>query len=81
LKEEDMGAVDSDEALISRSEAARLLGVSPATLTRLMARGAIEFYKNGWRTQFDLKQIRDYKDSVRTRRGVQAEDDEKASAA
>jgi excisionase family DNA binding protein len=75
-----MGAIGSEEALISRSEAARLLGVSPATLTRLMARGAIEFYKNGWRTQFDLKQIREYKDSVRTRRGLQSEDDEIASA-
>lgn len=76
-----MSVVNSDEALISRSEAARLLGISPATLSRLMASGAIEYYKTGWRTQFDLGQIRAYKQSVRTRRGVNTEEGEQASAA
>jgi excisionase family DNA binding protein len=76
-----MSVVNSEEALLSRSDAARLLGVSPATLSRLMANGAIEYYKTGWRTQFDLGQIRAYKESVRTRRGTHAKEDEQASAA
>ncbi len=76
-----MSGVESEEALLSRSETARLLGVSPATLSRLMASGAIEFYKTGWRTQFDLGQIRAYKESVRTRRGAHATEDEQPSAA
>lgn len=76
-----MSGVESEEALLSRSETARLLGISPATLSRLIASGAIEFYKNGWRTQFDLKQIRAYKDSVRTRRGARASENKPTSEA
>jgi excisionase family DNA binding protein len=75
-----MSAVISEEALLSRSEAAQLLGVSPATLSRLMASGAIEYYKTGWRTQFDLGQIRAYKESVRTRRGASTKEDGQALA-
>jgi excisionase family DNA binding protein len=51
--------------LLTRKQTARQLGISDATLSRLMAAGAISFYKVGWRTLFDEAQIEAYLASVR----------------
>lgn len=51
--------------LLTRKQVARRLGISDATLSRLMAAGVISFYKIGWRTLFDESQIEDYLASVR----------------
>jgi excisionase family DNA binding protein len=48
------------EGLLDRKQTARLLGISNATLSRLMAAGEISFYKVGWRTLFDEAQIKEY---------------------
>lgn len=53
------------EGLLTRKQTARRLGISDATLSRLMAAGAISFYKVGWRTLFDDAQIEAYLESVR----------------
>ncbi len=50
--------------LLTRKEAVERLGVSDSTLTRLMAAGAISFYKIGSRTLFDEAQISAYLESV-----------------
>jgi excisionase family DNA binding protein len=47
-------------SLLNRKQTARRLGISDATLSRLMAAGAISFYKVGWRTLFDDAQIKEY---------------------
>jgi excisionase family DNA binding protein len=65
--------------LLTRKQAARRLGISDATLSRLMAAGAISFYKVGWRTLFDDAQIEAYLASVR--RPSHVEKSAEASAA
>jgi excisionase family DNA binding protein len=52
--------------LLSRREAAKRLGISYSTLSRLMAAGVISFYRIGWQTLFDDGQLDAYLESVTT---------------
>ncbi|HVG33581.1 MAG TPA: excisionase family DNA-binding protein [Pyrinomonadaceae bacterium] len=54
------------DGLLTRRQAAKRLGISYSTLSRLMAAGGINFYRIGWRTLFDDAQIEAYLESVTT---------------
>lgn len=51
--------------LLNRKQTARRLGISDATLSRLMAAGKIAYFKINWRTFFDEASINAYLESVR----------------
>ncbi len=52
------------ENLISAKEAARLLGISRANLSRLVKRNCIGVYQIGIRTMFDKRTLDAFKQSV-----------------
>lgn len=54
-----------ESRLFSAKEAARRLGISRATLSRLIQKKQIQFYRIGVKTQFDQKLLDEYMATVR----------------
>lgn len=63
----------SKQGLLSMNEAAAWLGVSKATVCRLMARNELSHYRVGYRVLFDEAQLRGY--LTRVERKADVKDD------
>lgn len=64
------------EQLLTTEECAELLRISRATLSRLLAKGAIGFYRVGFRTMFSEEHIETYLKSVEGNRELAGVSDE-----